>query len=74
MLFLTVSVSLVVQLGLIYVPVLQYIFQTEALSARDLLMLLGLAAMSMGAHEGRRWWERKLVEKEIFDLTVGGMA
>ena len=74
MLFLTVSVSFVAQLALVYVSPLQHIFQTEALSARDLLMLLGLAATSMGAHEGRRWWERKLVEREIFELTVGGMA
>ncbi|KAK1924100.1 hypothetical protein DB88DRAFT_526657 [Papiliotrema laurentii] len=70
MLTLAVGVSFVVQLGLIYVPPLQHIFQTEALSARDLLMLLGLAATSMGLHEGRRWYERGLVEKEIFEETM----
>ncbi|ORX35719.1 hypothetical protein BD324DRAFT_631378 [Kockovaella imperatae] len=74
MLFLTVSISFIAQLGLIYISPLQHIFQTEALSLRDLLMLLGLAATSMGAHEGRRWWERKLVELEILESTVGGMA
>ena len=74
MLFLTVSISFLCQLGLIYIPLLQHIFQTEALSLRDLFMLLGLAATSMGLHEGRRWWERKQGEREIFEQAVGGMA
>lgn len=71
MLTLAVGISFFVQLGLIYVAPLQHIFQTEALSARDLLMLLGLAATSMGLHEGRRWYERGLVEKEILEQTMG---
>ncbi|GFZ46784.1 Calcium-transporting ATPase 1 [Saitozyma sp. JCM 24511] len=74
MLFLTVSISFLAQLALIYVPLLQHIFQTEALSLRDLFMLLGLAATSMGAHEGRRWWERKISEREIFEQGIGSMA
>ncbi|WVQ79940.1 calcium-transporting P-type ATPase, PMR1-type [Cryptococcus sp. DSM 104549] len=74
MLFLTISVSFICQLALIYVPLLQHVFQTEALSARDLFMLLGLAGTSMGLHEGRRWWERKGVEREILEEGVGGMA
>jgi Ca2+-transporting ATPase len=74
MLFLTVSTSFVAQLALIYVPLLQHIFQTEALSIRDLFTLLGLAATSMGCHEGRRWWERKVSEREIFEQGIGGMA
>ncbi|KAK4689295.1 P-type Ca2+ transporter type 2C, partial [Tremellales sp. Uapishka_1] len=64
MLVLSVSVSFWAQLALIYVPLLQHIFQTEALALRDLLMLLGLAATSMGLHEGRRWWERKVSQRE----------
>ena len=71
MLTLAVGVSFVVQLGLIYVPPLQHIFQTEALSIRDLFMLFGLAATSMGLHEGRRWYERGLVEREILEQTMG---
>jgi Ca2+-transporting ATPase len=74
MLFLTISISFICQLGLIYVPPLQHIFQTEALGLRDLFMLLGLAATSMGLHEGRRWWERKVNEREIFEQTIGQMA
>ncbi|WVF71232.1 calcium-transporting P-type ATPase, PMR1-type [Kwoniella sp. CBS 6097] len=74
MLFLTVSISFICQLLLIYVPLLQHIFQTEALSMRDLFMLLGLAGTSMGAHEGRRWYERRVVEREIMEESVGMMA
>ncbi|KIR59640.1 calcium-transporting P-type ATPase, PMR1-type [Cryptococcus bacillisporus CA1873] len=74
MLFLTISVSFICQLALIYIPLLQHIFQTEALSARDLFMLLGLAGTSMGLHEGRRWWERKQVEAEILEKSVGAMV
>ncbi|KAL7421951.1 High affinity Ca2+/Mn2+ P-type ATPase-like protein [Cryptotrichosporon argae] len=75
MLFLAVSVSFVAQLALVYVPPLQHIFQTEALAARDLLLLVGLAATSMAAHEGRRWWERSESEREIRDGTgVGAIA
>ena len=74
MLFITITISFFCQLGLIYIPLLQHIFQTEALSARDLLVLLGLASTSLVLHEGRRWWERSIVEKEIFEATIGGMA
>jgi len=60
MLLLTVSISFVVQLALIYVPFMQAIFQTEALRARDLSVLLCLAGTSMVLHEVRRKWERKV--------------
>lgn len=70
MLFLAISVSFVVQLALIYVPLLQHIFQTEALSLRDLMTLLGLAGTSMGLHEGRRYWERKVSEREIMEQST----
>ena len=75
MLFLTVSVSFISQLGLVYIPLLQSVFQTEALGLRDLMTLLGLAATSMGAHEGRRWYERKLVQEEFGrNLSGGGLV
>lgn len=73
MLFLTVTVSFVAQLALIYVPLLQHIFQTEALSFRDLFVLLGLGATSFTLHEARRWWERK-VAKEEFESGVLAIA
>jgi Ca2+-transporting ATPase len=58
MLLTTVSISFLVQLALIYVPMMQAVFQTEALGVRDLLTLLGLAAVSVLLHEGRREYER----------------
>ncbi|ORY32918.1 hypothetical protein BCR39DRAFT_522368 [Naematelia encephala] len=72
MLFLTVSISFIAQLALIYAPLLQHVFQTEALSARDLFTLIGLAGTSMGAHEGRRWWERRISEREIWESSAAG--
>lgn len=60
MLLLTVSISFLVQLALIYVPFMQAIFQTEALRATDLSILLCLAGTSMALHEVRRRWERKV--------------
>lgn len=64
MLMLTVSISAVTQLGLVYVPVMQAVFQTEALSFGDLGMLIGLAASSMGLHEMRRRYERQVSADE----------
>ena len=43
---------------LVYVPMMQKVFQTEALLWRDLLILLGLAGTSMALHEIRRHYER----------------
>ncbi|KAF8588832.1 Ca-transporting ATPase [Ramaria rubella] len=74
MLMTTVSVSFFVQLCLVYVPVMQVVFQTEALPMRDMLVLLGLAATSMTLHEGRRRYERSLNADEVFAATVGEMA
>ncbi|KZP18376.1 calcium-transporting P [Athelia psychrophila] len=58
MLITTVSISFLTQLTLVYVPVMQAVFQTEALPFRDLLTLLVLACTSMGLHEARRRYER----------------
>ncbi|KAF8317721.1 calcium-transporting P [Clavulina sp. PMI_390] len=63
MLLTTVSTSFFVQLGLIYLPFMQPIFQTEALGFRDLFTLLVLGAIALGMHEGRRRYERQK-EKE----------
>ena len=74
MLFLTISISFLAQLALIYVPPLQHIFQTEALALGDLFTLLGLAATSLGLHEMRRWWERGVVEREIAAMGVAAVV
>ena len=70
MLVTTVSTSFVVQLALIYMPFLQSIFQTEALSGFDLCTLLALGAVSATLHEGRRRYERSLNA----DLTYSHVA
>ncbi|GAA5922849.1 Ca(2+)/Mn(2+)-transporting P-type ATPase PMR1 [Sporobolomyces koalae] len=66
MLLLAVSVSFLVQLSLVYIPFLQSVFQTQALSLRDLTVLLVLGACSMSIHEWRRRWERKSVQEEAW--------
>ncbi|KIK60813.1 hypothetical protein GYMLUDRAFT_43427 [Collybiopsis luxurians FD-317 M1] len=60
MLVATVSISALTQLALIYVPFMQRIFQTDALSSRDLSVLLMLAATSAALHEVRRRWEKRI--------------
>lgn len=60
MLITTVGVSFIVQLALIYVPVMQSVFQTEALASTDLMTLLVLAFTAFVVHEGRRRYERYL--------------
>ncbi|GAA5870406.1 hypothetical protein JCM16303_001993 [Sporobolomyces ruberrimus] len=68
MLLLAVSASFLVQLSLIYIPFLQSVFQTQALSLRDLTVLLVLGGCSMSIHEWRRRWERKTVQEETWSL------
>ena len=60
MLMITVGVSFVVQIALVYVPFLQAVFQTEALALADLSTLLMLAATAFTLHEARRRYERHL--------------
>lgn len=57
-LLLTLSISFLAQLGLVYIPLLQSIFQTEALGFRDLGVVISLAALSFAGHEVRRHYER----------------
>jgi Ca2+-transporting ATPase len=67
MLLTTVSISFFVQLGLIYLPFMQPVFQTEALGFTDLfkLLVLGIAALAM--HEGRRRYERQKEREGVWD-------
>lgn len=63
MLILTVGISFIAQLLLIYFPPLQSVFQTESLSFHDLSVLLALAGVSFSLHEARRKYERKANEQ-----------
>ncbi|KAF8499358.1 Ca-transporting ATPase [Gautieria morchelliformis] len=74
MLLTTVSVSFLVQLCLVYVPMMQAVFQTEALAMHDLLVLLCLGATSMLLHEARRRYERSLNADDTYTLAVGEMV
>lgn len=51
--------SLLGQGLVIYFPPLQSVFQTEALSAGDLLRLVVMASLVLWVDEGRKWWERR---------------
>ena len=74
MLVATVSASLAAQLALVYVPVMQAVFQTEALATNDLGLLVMLAATSFTLHELRRRYERSLGAGETFASAVEEMA
>ncbi|KAF9463547.1 Ca-transporting ATPase [Collybia nuda] len=70
----TVSVSAITQLALVYVPFMQKVFQTAALSMTDLGIILALAGTSATLHEGRRTYERKLNAEESFTSVMEEMA
>nr|AFX00736.1 calcium transporting ATPase [Ganoderma lucidum] len=74
MLVTTVSTSFLVQLALIYVPFLQSIFQTEALSSSDLCTLFALSGISAGLHEARRKYERSLNATVTYSSSVEELA
>lgn len=72
MLGLTVSVSLVAQLAMVYFPPLQGVFQTTGLAFKDLVLLACIAAASFALHEARRVYERKLAEQETREVVAAG--
>jgi len=74
MLLTTVSISFFTQLALVYVGFMQAIFQTAALSSKDLGIILGLAGISMTLHEVRRWVERKRDAEETYVTVMEELA
>ncbi|KAF5326538.1 hypothetical protein D9611_000185 [Ephemerocybe angulata] len=74
MLIGTVSVSFLVQLSLVYVPFMQAIFHTAAVSFRDLSVLLGLGATSAVLHECRRYYERRINADETYAQVMEELA
>ncbi len=74
MLIVTVAISFLSQLGLIYIPFMQAIFQTEALPLDDLLLLFALAGSSFALHEGRRRYERVLNQSETYASATEELA
>ena len=74
MLIVTVAISFLSQLGLIYIPFMQAIFQTGALPLDDLLLLFALAGSSFVLHEGRRRYERALNQSETYASVTEELA
>lgn len=56
---LAVAGSLMGQALVVYFPPLQSVFQTEALSFRDLVGLVLLASSVFWVDEARKWWEKR---------------
>jgi len=78
---IAVGLSLVGQLLVIYLPPLQRVFQTEALSLSDLLFLICLTSSVFWLAELRKWleqrersgagfWRRRLKKKKTVDSVV----
>ncbi|KAI6029201.1 hypothetical protein BKA83DRAFT_4489162 [Pisolithus microcarpus] len=74
MLLSTVSISLLVQLALVYVPFMQAIFQTEALGGGDMSMLLLLTVSAFVLHEGRRRYERSSDADSVYNNLMQDIA
>jgi P-type Ca2+ transporter type 2C len=54
-----VLLTIGLQLAVIYVPLLQSVFKTTALSSIDLLISIGLSGIIFGAIELEKWFNRK---------------
>jgi P-type Ca2+ transporter type 2C len=54
-----VLLTIGLQLAVIYVPVLQSVFKTTALSGRDLVISIGLSTVIFGAIELEKWCTRR---------------
>ena len=74
MLGLTVSISLLAQLSMVYLPPLQGVFQTTGLALTDLVFLALIAGVSFGLHEVRRAWERRIADEEVKDVVANGSS
>ncbi|TKY88783.1 hypothetical protein EX895_002414 [Sporisorium graminicola] len=70
MLGLTVGISLLAQMGMVYFPPLQGVFQTTGLALADLGFLAVIAGVSFGFHEVRRTWERRVADEEVKELMA----
>ena len=54
-----VAGSLMGQAAVVYVPVLQGVFQTEGLGLADWVLLVGIASAVFWVDEGRKWVKRR---------------
>ncbi|XP_075161580.1 secretory pathway calcium atpase isoform X2 [Haematobia irritans] len=63
MFLMAVAFSIIGQMLVIYFPPLQMVFQTEALSAYDILFLLSLTSSVLIVQEIKKWFERTMERK-----------
>jgi Ca2+-transporting ATPase len=61
----TVAVTLLVQLALVYVPALQPIFVTEALSGVQLAVVLAASTLGFVATETEKWVHRRRARRSV---------
>jgi Ca2+-transporting ATPase len=61
-----VLLTLVLQLAVIYVPFLQSVFKTNALTWQELLISLLLSTIVFWAVEFEKWFKRRSDRKEVF--------
>ena len=55
---LTFALSILAQLAVVYVPLLQPVFRTVAITGRDLVVMLALSCVPLIAGEARKYWLR----------------
>ncbi|KAF3941526.1 hypothetical protein ABW19_dt0202794 [Dactylella cylindrospora] len=61
-----VGASLIGQMGVVYFPFLQWIFQTEGLGFRDWVVLICVASTVFWVDEARKWYERRKARRSGF--------
>ncbi|KAJ2723979.1 High affinity Ca2+/Mn2+ P-type ATPase-like protein [Coemansia sp. Benny D115] len=65
-----VAGSLLGQLGVIYLPFLQRVFQTEALGLLDIFKILVLSSSVLWVDEGFKWWEARKHNETTEDIQL----
>ncbi|KAI7830855.1 PMR1-type calcium-transporting P-type ATPase [Kickxella alabastrina] len=65
-----VAGSLIGQLGVIYLPFLQRVFQTEALGLLDILKIITLSSSVLWVDEAFKWWEARKHEDTTEDIQM----
>ncbi|KAJ2050328.1 High affinity Ca2+/Mn2+ P-type ATPase-like protein [Coemansia sp. S16] len=68
-----VAGSLLGQLGVIYMPFLQRVFQTEALGIFDIVKILVLSSSVLWVDEAVKWWEARKHQDTVEDIQMMGV-
>ncbi|KAJ1804551.1 High affinity Ca2+/Mn2+ P-type ATPase-like protein [Coemansia sp. RSA 2598] len=68
-----VAGSLLGQLGVIYLPFLQRVFQTEALGFFDIAKIVVLSSSVLWVDEAFKWWEAKKHRETTEDIQMSSV-